>query len=67
MKTIATAVSSVLARADELRAEGLELGHLLNGAIGAHALVDLDHAFEQDLWLDDVAREDFRPGLISDA
>ena len=46
-------------RALELGADGGEIGHALDRAVGAHALVDLDHALEQHLRLDDVLAKIF--------
>ena len=43
-----------------------EIGRALHGAVGAHALVDLDHALVQHLRLDDVPGEDLRPRLVAD-
>jgi len=43
-----------------------EIGNALHGAIGAHALVDLDHTLVEHVGLDDVARKNVRPGLIAD-
>ena len=51
----------------ELGAHGGEIGLLLDRAVGAHALVDLDDALEQHLGLDDVLGEDFRAVLVADA
>ena len=42
-------------------------GALLDRAVGAHALVDLDDALVQHLGLDDVLGEDLRPRLVADA
>ena len=43
-----------------------EIERVLNGAVGAHALVDLDHALVQHLRLDDVPGEDLWPRLVAD-
>jgi hypothetical protein len=51
----------------QLRPHRSEVGLPLHGAVGAHALGDLDHAFVQHRRLDDVAGEDLRPRLVADA
>jgi len=40
---------------------GGEVGRLLDGAVGAHTLGDLQHALVQHVGLDDMARKNFRP------
>ena len=50
----------------EVGAHRREIGRRLDGAVGAHALGHLDHAFEQHVGLDDVAGEDLRPRLVTD-
>ncbi len=65
MNTMAAALMPS-ARALELGAHGGEIGLRLDGAVGAHALVDLDDALEQHFRLDDVAGEDLRPRLVAD-
>ena len=47
--------------------DGGKIGRILDAAVGAHPLVDLDHALEQHVGLDDFLGEDFRPRLIADA
>jgi len=44
----------------------VEIERALHRAVGAHALVDLDHAPEQHVGLDDVAGENLRPRLVAD-
>ena len=51
----------------QLGAHGGEIERLLDRAVGAHALVDLDHALVEHLGLDDVLGEDLRPRLVADA
>ena len=53
-------------RASSSARTAVEIGRGLDRAVGAHALVDLDHPLEQHLRLDDVAGEDFRPRLVAD-
>jgi hypothetical protein len=43
-----------------------KVGLPLHRAVGAHALVHLDHALVQHLRLDDVAGKNLRPGLVAD-
>ena len=67
MNTTATAsMPSAFARVSS-RAHGVEIERALHRAVGAHALVDLDHALVQHVGLDDVAGENFRPRLVADA
>ncbi len=51
----------------EFAAYGVEIDLALDGAVGAHALVDLDDALVEHVRFDDVLREDFRPRLVTDA
>ena len=51
----------------ERGAHGVEIKLALDGAVGQHALVDLDDALEQHLRLDDVLGENLRPRLVADA
>ena len=67
MNTIATALMPSASAASRSRAHRGEIGLLLDRAVGAHALVDLDHALEQHFGLDDLLGEDLRPRLVADA
>ena len=57
---------AVLLRALEFGAHGGQIGRLLDGAVGAHALVHFDDALIEHFGLDDVARENLRPRLVAD-
>ena len=67
MNTIATALMPSAMRALELGAHRRKIERALDRAVGAHALVDLDHLLEQHLRLDDVLGENLRPRLVADA
>ena len=54
-------------RALQFDAHGRQIELALHGAVGAHALVDLDDALVEHVGLDDVLGEDFRPRLVADA
>ncbi len=54
-------------RGIELEAHRAEIGRAFHRAVGAHALVDLDHALEQHFGLDDVLGENLRTILVADA
>jgi hypothetical protein len=58
---------AVFLRARELRAHRVKVDLALDRAVGAHALVHLDHALVEHVRLDDVPGEDFRPRLVADA
>ena len=51
----------------ELAPRRCNIEFALDSAVGAHALVELDHALVQHVRLDDVLGEDFRPRLVTDA
>jgi hypothetical protein len=50
----------------EIMRDGGKIGRSIDGAVGADALVDFDHALIQHVRLDDLACEDFWPCLIAD-
>ena len=67
MKTMATASMPSLPGLFDRRLDRLDVEQLLHGAVGAHALVDLDDALVELLGKDDLLGEDVRPRLIGDA
>ena len=50
----------------EIGAHGGKVGRALHRAVGAHALVDFRHAFIEHVGLDDLARKNLRPRLVTD-
>ncbi len=60
-------IDAVAPRRFERGAHRSGIGRALDRAVGAHALVDFDHALEQHVRLDDLPGEDFRPRLVADA
>ncbi len=67
MNTIAAALKPSAWARSSSRAHGGEIRLLLDRAVGAHALVDLDDALVEHVGLDDMAGEDLRPRLVADA
>src|SRR5439155_981370 len=59
-------VDAVGAGALEIAAHGGEVGLDFDRAVGAHALVNLECALVEHFRLDDMARKDLRPRLVSD-
>ncbi len=51
----------------QLATKRIEIHRAFDGAVGAHALVDLHHALVQHVRFDDVTGKDFRPRLVADA
>ena len=50
----------------QIGTHGCEIRFLLDCAVGAHAFVDFCYALIKRVRLDDVASENFRPGLVTD-
>ena len=60
-------VDAVIARLVMLAPRAIEIGHALDGAVGAHPFVDLDDALIELLGKDDLLGEDVGPRLVGDA
>ena len=63
---MATASMPSALAACKIGAHGVEIGLVLDRAVGAHALVDFGDALIEQFRLDDFERENFRPRLIAD-